>query len=175
MAFRERTGVSEAAVRELVTAERFAVVLRHLDYQAYRAGVSFDLELAERGVGYLAAGVVDPGHDLETITFWVPRSLSDLLAAADEDPVENSYLQLMREAGTGIGSYALPPPKRERPVEGQDEAGTPTVRLRFDRTHGETLPVDAPYHSTPVRLPTAAAYREAAAAHGVAPGGESDR
>jgi hypothetical protein len=86
MSFRERTGVSEAAVRELVTAERFAAVLRHLDYQAYRAGVSFDLELAERAVGYLAAGVVDPGRDLATITFWVPRSLSELLASTDGAP-----------------------------------------------------------------------------------------
>jgi hypothetical protein len=81
----------------------------------------------------------------------------------------------MREAGTGLASYALPPPKRERTIEGRDGAGAPTVRLRFDRTHGETPPVDTPYHSTPVRLPTGAAYREAAAAHGVAPDGDSDR
>lgn len=154
--FRERTGTTEEAVRELVTADRFAAVLDHLDFQCYRGGETVRAELAERAVGYLAAPLaLDPARDLAQVTFWIPRSLPDLA-----DALPGTYFERLSERNADADAYLLPPPAGEVPADDPE----PSVRLVFDRSHGETLPVAAPYHDLRVRVPTVRAYEAASAA-----------
>lgn len=154
--FRDRTGMEEDAVRELVAADRFAAVLDHLDFQCYRAGETVEAELAERAVGYLAAPLaLDPARDLSHVTFWVPRPLSALA-----DALPGTYFDRLYEHAPDAEVHRLPPPADEVPAD--DPA--PTVRLVFGRSHGETLEVRTPYHDFRVVVPTVRAYEAASAA-----------